>query len=360
MKSKFHFKNLDSIRTIAFLSTFLAHAFYTESSNIETNKIFVFVNKFREMFSFGVPVFFVLSGFLITFLMLKTQEKSTFSLKGFYLKRVLRIWPVYYVVIIFGFFLFPIVRSLVLNQPTVENANFWMYLGFLSNFDQINNGVLPFGVGLGPTWSVSVEEQFYLFWPLILLVFPRSKFIKAICLILVLSLFCSIFFNFKSTHTVFSMIYLSVGSLFGYLSFYNIKNINQRIGGLNKILLLIITIISFLVFWNYNIPRPISIFIFSFGVGIIIINQCYTSTWSLHKIKILENNGKYTYGLYLYHSIAIFIVSVLFKDVLHLEETISVVIVLIPILSLTLSYVISRISFVYFESYFLNLKEKLD
>ena len=226
-KGKFHLKSLDSLRTIAFFSTFIAHSFGTLNENILETGIYKNVLYLKGFFGFGVPVFFVLSGFLITFLMLKNQEKNNFSLKSFYLKRVLRIWPVYYVVILFGFFAFPILRSIILHQPTEENANFWMYLCFLSNFDQINIGVLPFGVGLGPTWSVSVEEQFYLFWPLILLAFPKSKFINAIIVIMIFTLIGSLVFNLNSTNTVFSMIYLSVGSLFGYLSFYNYKNISK-------------------------------------------------------------------------------------------------------------------------------------
>ena len=70
---KFRFENLDSIRTIAFLSTFLAHAFYAESQEVLDSSMFQWAVKFREIFSFGVPVFFVLSGFLITYLMLKEE-----------------------------------------------------------------------------------------------------------------------------------------------------------------------------------------------------------------------------------------------------------------------------------------------
>jgi peptidoglycan/LPS O-acetylase OafA/YrhL len=358
-KPKFHFKSLDAIRTVAFLSTFLAHSFNTDSSFLKTTETYQIVLGIRNFFGFGVPVFFVLSGFLITYLMIKSQENNRFSLKDFYLKRFLRIWPVYYAVVIFGFFIFPLIRTFILHEPTVENANLWMYLAFLGNFDQINTGVLPFGVGLGPTWSVSIEEQFYLFWPLVVMLFPKRKFGKSILAVLILSTIIAIYCYLPSTHTVTAMIYLSVGSFFGYLSYYNKWSINDKMRQLNPVWIILILIISMLFFWNNFLPRPISILVFSTGISLFMLFQCYSPKISMSKIKILENNGKYTYGLYLYHSIAIFIIHTLARSVLKVPESNFLVLILIPVFSLLLSYLIARISYRYFESYFLKLKNKL-
>ena len=71
--------------------------------------------------------------------MLKEQEEfGRFSLKKFYIRRLLRIWPVYYVVLLFGFVCFPLIRTYVLGVEMVETANPTLYVLFLSNFDQIN------------------------------------------------------------------------------------------------------------------------------------------------------------------------------------------------------------------------------
>ena len=130
--SNFRFKNLDSIRTIAFLSTFLAHTFYSKDSEVLNSSAFNGAIKFSKVFSFGVPIFFVLSGFLITYLMLKEQETNIkFNLVKFYVRRILRIWPVYYVVIIFGFVVFPLIRQYVMHAPYIESANVFYYLTFL-------------------------------------------------------------------------------------------------------------------------------------------------------------------------------------------------------------------------------------
>ena len=96
----------------------------------------------------------------------------------------------------------------------------WMYALFLSNFDQLSQGTLPYGVGLGPTWSVSVEEQFYLFWPLILLLFPKKKFGLACSFTLAISVVLSYAFGLMAKHTIHCMIYLASGALLGYLNYY--------------------------------------------------------------------------------------------------------------------------------------------
>lgn len=356
--SKFHFKSLDAIRTLAFFSTFLAHSFRTANTEILNSTLFKLIEYVKQTIGFGVPIFFVLSGFLITYLILKDQEKNRFTIKNFYIKRILRIWPVYYAVVIFGFFIFPLLRSLILHQPTTENAHFFMYLFFLSNLDQIFNNQLPFGVGLGPTWSVSIEEQYYLFWPILLFFLPKKNFVKGILSVLVVTTILSLKYNLPHTHSITSMIYLSMGSLFGYISFYNYKSINTKIAQSGFWTILAILVFTVSIYNSNLLPSPIKIIIFSLGIGLFILYQIYAPNWSLSKIKILEDNGKYTYGLYLYHSIAIFFVYTLFRDVLHVQESVFSVIILIPILSLTLSYIFARISYKYMESYFLSLKSK--
>lgn len=358
--SNFRFKNLDSIRTIAFLSTFFAHAFYSTNSNVLNSKAFNSAIEFSKIFSFGVPIFFVLSGFLISYLMLKEQETyDKFSLGKFYIRRILRIWPVYYVVIIIGFLIFPLVRQYVLHDPYIESANIIYYLAFLSNFDQLNSGTLPFGVGLGPTWSVSVEEQFYLFWPILLLIFKKKKFIYAILITLSLSALFSFIYNFKAQNTIYCLTYLSIGSLFGYLAFYK-SNYVQNIVAKSKIIFIPIVLILLTLMYSYvNGFRNFSIVIcISFLVGYIIIFQSHTNKLELRKIPYLEKFGKYTYGLYLYHVICNFIIHIIFDDLLKIEDSILLALLVKPICSLVLSLILSYLSYHYFEMKFLNLKTK--
>ncbi|OIQ32497.1 MAG: acyltransferase [Alphaproteobacteria bacterium MedPE-SWcel] len=110
----------------------------------------------------GVDLFFVISGFLITTLLVRERERDgRISLRGFYWRRTLRILPLYYLVVTLagGYF--------VLWQGHWETAPLWpAYYLFLANFltDHIPT--------LYPTWSLAMEEQFYLIWPLLMVLLP--------------------------------------------------------------------------------------------------------------------------------------------------------------------------------------------
>lgn len=117
----------------------------------------------------GVDFFFVLSGFLITTLLLREEGRNgSFSFAGFYWRRLLRIFPVYYLVVTASTLYFGLVKD---DPATLERAP--MYYLFLSNF-LIEQTTL-----LDPTWSLSVEEQYYLLWPIALAWLPRRWLVPA-------------------------------------------------------------------------------------------------------------------------------------------------------------------------------------
>lgn len=358
-KKKFHFKNLDSIRTIAFATTFLAHAFYTNNTAIENSSIFQYAIRFQDVFSFGVPVFFVLSGFLITYLMFLEVEKSgTFSVKDFWLRRILRIWPVFYLVIFIGFVVFPIVRGQLLGEPYEESARWWMYAAFLSNFDQLKSG-LPYGIGLGPTWSVSVEEQFYFVWPVLFFLFRFKKFIFPILGILGTSIIFSYLFNLRSTHTIYCMVYLSIGASAGYLAYFK-NDFIKKITQVHWIIPLLSITTLFILMNTYRGLAHSFLYIPLIAglIAYIILQQCYGTNLNLKNIPFIEKIGKYTYGLYLYHVICNFIAHAMVDLVLKIDENLWTVIVVRPLLSMTLALILSYLSYHYYESYFLKLKNK--
>jgi len=116
----------------------------------------------------GVLVFFVLSGFLITWLLLKEDEKcGTISLKGFYRRRCLRIFPAFYCFLIITVLLRIAVRHPV-PWPTVWSSFFY----YANYYYAIMRPAEKF---MGHTWSLAVEEQFYLCWPLLFLVFRKNR-----------------------------------------------------------------------------------------------------------------------------------------------------------------------------------------
>jgi peptidoglycan/LPS O-acetylase OafA/YrhL len=120
----------------------------------------------------GVDLFFVLSGFLITGILVDTKHTDGY-LKNFYARRCLRIWPLYYSVIFFMFVVVPFLRPSDAHTLVESSSPWWAYPLFLQNFliPIPTNGAGPLGV----TWSLAIEEQFYLAWPLVIRYFSHAQ-----------------------------------------------------------------------------------------------------------------------------------------------------------------------------------------
>jgi peptidoglycan/LPS O-acetylase OafA/YrhL len=151
-----YFPQLDSLRAIAVLLVIISHWFSAQH----------FLNRYVPNGIFGVTLFFVLSGFLITSILLKIKTKLEAggshgeAFKVFYVRRSLRIFPAYYLL------LFILV---VLNLASVRDS-FWWHFFYVSNFYFWIKGA--FAGSLSHLWSLAVEEQFYFVWPAIILLVP--------------------------------------------------------------------------------------------------------------------------------------------------------------------------------------------
>jgi peptidoglycan/LPS O-acetylase OafA/YrhL len=110
----------------------------------------------------GVDLFFVLSGFLITGILLDTKPSEHYF-RNFYARRGLRIWPLYYAVLLFMFVVVPLLRPQDTAELFQRSAPWWSYPLFLQNF-LVTAPALAMGP-LGVSWSLAVEELFYLVWP---------------------------------------------------------------------------------------------------------------------------------------------------------------------------------------------------
>jgi peptidoglycan/LPS O-acetylase OafA/YrhL len=110
----------------------------------------------------GVDLFFVLSGFLITGILLDSKPSEHYF-RNFYARRGLRIWPLYYAVLLFMFVILPLLRPQDGAEIFQRSTPWWSYLFFLQNF-LVTAPALAAG-SLGVSWSLAVEELFYLVWP---------------------------------------------------------------------------------------------------------------------------------------------------------------------------------------------------
>lgn len=161
-KTAVYFPGLNGLRFFAALAVLLVHAL----AQIEQFGYRTGLALDDRLAKLAVLFFFVLSGFLITYLLLvERRERGTIAVGRFYLRRLLRIWPLYYLVVAFSLLILPMIGAL--NSPlwqlrwaAASPTALVLYLVMLPNF------ALPLG-GIGHFWSIGVEEQFYLVWPLL-------------------------------------------------------------------------------------------------------------------------------------------------------------------------------------------------
>lgn len=304
----------------------------------------------------AVYMFFALSGFLIIKqLYLEKKWTATINLKSFYKRRALRIFPLYYLILIFGLLYYQVFLP-YLGFPVENNYNLWS--GIALSFTFFSNVFKTFEPGgiLEILWSIGIEEQFYLFIAPLLFLLPFKR-ITAFLLsfsILYLALFSS---NFIPELKAYDM-------LFFYFSFSGLCSImikNKLIHSFfikSRFAIYGIAILYFVtnVFTQYldeNYYHLFSMILFGFLV----------TTLSLKPISLLSNKGlhylgKISYGIYMYHAIVMQLVGFLFLKYLsplELPNLASIIIVNLSILLITIF--IAHLSYKYFESYFLKFKK---
>jgi peptidoglycan/LPS O-acetylase OafA/YrhL len=182
MKMPGHIPELDGVRGIAILLVVIYHAFLfsirPEAGWIATLASYGFS---------GVDLFFVLSGFLITGILLNAKGQPTYF-RHFYSKRAFRIWPLYYLLLLCSFGLVPFLsrhaQLPVSELALLEGRNKLVYIFLLQNLWYHGGGGPTM---LSMTWSLAIEEQFYLVWPWLVLACNRSRLAFILAAILVLS-----------------------------------------------------------------------------------------------------------------------------------------------------------------------------
>ncbi len=294
---------LDGLRGYAALLVVLSHM--PQISDTELGRSFYLMIQDLNLGYLGVDLFFVLSGFLITRILIREKETGKFSFKLFYIKRALRIFPIYFLTII--------VCGLIFS---------WEGMGYLSIYTA--NYYFTFNVSPHPlqhTWSLSVEEHYYLIWPLIIYFFDSktirnySWMIVALIVLLSLVLVYEIFgaeISDRLIHmgTEFRIISLCLGSTLAFCE--------KRIMGLKKEnasrWLLLFGLVTFLlviltqqkIFEAWFPPHAMRLFLFSFCSTFIFLlvllqEKRKNAIDALFGNKYIRYIGNISYGLYLYH-----------------------------------------------------------
>lgn len=350
-----HYPALDGIRGVAILLVVFLHNF-----------------GFMNYFFFGwlgVDLFFVLSGFLITTILVNSLPKPNF-LKNFYIRRILRIFPLYYFILLLSFFFIPQFSNLDVSY--YKDNQFWMWT-YLQNWLFIFKE--PFGDKvLLHTWSLAVEEQFYLIWPMIVLLIKKPK---RLFILMLLALFATGFlryflWSFKIEDLAYSSLYTFTridGLCIGSIVALSMKMNPYMLKKYKPYIILFAAFVNFGFYFinnqnSFTLPylafAGYTTFALLFGILIYeaVINESNIIR-AIFTIKILRFFGKISYGLYVYHWPVYLLLYSYFRDWFIKKGFSGSNMTELPaaILVTLFAIIISVISYEFFEKPILNLKK---
>ena len=360
--NKIYFPNLNGIRFIAAFLVIIHHIEqFKKILGYESNWANPVIEQIGPL---GVILFFVLSGFLITYLLLVEEKQTkTISIKSFYMRRILRIWPLYYLIIILSFFVLSKFSFFNLGEwSSLVFTKFYLKLGFfllfLPNVALMAFKPIPFA---SQTWSVGVEEQFYLIWPILMRSVKNKKRLLVSIIIFYLTIKLSFFYFFenyvfwnakleilKAVFNSFSIDCMAIGGLFALFLFEKSNLLKLLYSKYFQTIIFLVLIVF--IFKGIQIPY-VNFEFYAVLFGILIINLAANKQTIIN----LENKpfhylGKISYGLYMYHPLAIIIT---LKILYHYN--LSNVYIQIS-LSVVITILLASVSYKYVESYFIKKK----
>ena len=359
-----YFKELNSLRFIGFVGVFFGHVFFSNSPEIINSNLYATLFTYGKILGFiSIDSFFVLSSFLITWKALEEIKFThNFQFKNFLIRRSLRIWPLYFFIVFIGFLVEYLKAYYNLEHQTLPS--FWNFFLFILNYDIIENGYdfLFFMVFM---WSISVEEQFYVFWAFTIKYFHKYLFVISF-LIVIISLFFRCYFIHDTRslnfHTLSAFGNFGIGALTAIIAFKETQFLN-KLKNLSryKISLSYLFIITLFILMPFLVENDFFIVLqrvlFSIFFSFIILEQTYcdNSILKVSRIKYFNFFGKISYGLYCYHGIMI---TLILQASEFFSESLLNSVVLYPIVIFTSTLLFSYLSFRFFESKFLKFKSK--
>lgn len=304
----------------------------------------------------GVDVFFLISGFLITYLLLKEKkENNDIDLKKFYIRRILRIWPLYFLLIAITPFLIK-----WLGEPEPDYVSTVL---FYNNFHTIKTHLWTFP--FAHFWSICIEEHFYLFWPLIIMYVPHKKLFSVFIFIICTTILFRVYICYTSTeawytlylHTLARIDVLVIGAIGGYIYFNTAFEV--KLSSKIRYCLYCILLLSFCIErtygWDSTFLAAFKTYFYTGLISVILLDFNFNRDFP-HFIKpnsIFHYFGKVSYGIYLYGNILLIVIIKKIMWPLNITSPylffgfVFVLSILIPIISYEL-----------FEKLFLKLKTK--
>lgn len=321
----------------------------------------------------GVDLFFVLSGFLITDILLKTRNSPNY-LRNFYVRRILRIFPLYYFILIVFFVLFPVFKFRLLNIDfyVQHQAWFWTYL---QNWLFIFHPIPVNTAALNHFWSLAVEEQFYLVWPFIILLFRKPGHLIYLLFFLLVGVITLrfILWTYQIENLAYFNLYtfsridgICIGSLLAVLRIVNYKSINRYF----TITVLALAALNF-VFYFFNKRNQFSYpylaiagyTTFAIIFGLLVnegVEKEKTFINSILSLRPLRFFGSISYSLYVFHWPLYLMIAPALGKWSAERLTFMNSSIFASIVATFLAILLAWFSFYYFEKKFLLLKKRFE
>jgi len=339
---------LDGVRAMAALMVMYFHFF--EGNPLPGGTIYNFLQKTSIIGQTGVSLFFVLSGFLITRILISTKSSEHYF-KNFYFRRILRILPLYYFFLLLFYFVYkPIMYGYI--PPFKDQSVYYFYLqNFFITFGSHTDGPMHF-------WSLAVEEHFYFLWPFLVFVTDIKHLVRWILGLICLSVVMRVILIYYH-HEVFYLTFtrldeICFGALLAVLVMQKNKLLTLLKGKYFYILVLSYLLLLLGAWWvtsgKANSFMQVIKFLF-YGIfyflfiGYTINNENHIT--AIFKNRVLVYLGKISYGLYVYHPVCFHIANKYLKSSNGIVNFFT---------NFSLTILVAVISYHFFEVRFLKLK----
>jgi len=338
---------LDGIRGLAILMVVVCHYFFAPGIAVASQssvRVFAF-----SIFASGVDLFFVLSGFLIGGILLDNQGAPNYF-KAFYGRRFCRIFPVYYGFLLVAFLLGVAMRAAHRSNPVFDaDTPFWLFPAFLQNF-----GLSWFGdwgwFTVAVTWSLALEEQFYITLPTALRLLSKRTVIVAASAFLIAAPIIRAFVS-GAPHTFGSLVLaalrgdaLTAGLLCAIAVRSGIR-ISRKVLGIAAACCAIVVIISHLVAFPLSFLRETSLLALYSSILLIAVGGGRAT--GLLRSKFLCFFGTISYTLYIIHQTSLVVFHSLFLHSVPSSQNARAVAV--SVAALVVSIILCKLSWDYLE-----------
>jgi peptidoglycan/LPS O-acetylase OafA/YrhL len=360
-----YFPNLNGLRAIGASIVMIGHVDFIKLLWKVTD-----VQWFPVFGKIGVALFFSLSGFLITSLLFnELQATHTIRLKDFYIRRILRIWPLYYWLVLLGLLVLnriPALKIPELSDNMYRTMTWASLLNVLLIIPNFTHFYIPYS---DQRWSIIVEEQFYLIQPAVMRIFRKRSVLVIV--------FCLLAFSSEITGGLIRLFHLyrhisagaigaimeqlkylgciAVGCLGSTLFYKRESRLKAFIFSRAVQVLVLVLIVVFALgsFYVLRKEEGVDFRIYCVLFSIVVVNAALNPR-NIFRLEtpVLNFLGKISYGIYMYHMMCIGIAFAIARSIPNLI----VQNLVLYILSIGLTILVSWLSFDYFESFFLKLK----